>query len=1755
MNRTHRTVWSRRLRAWVAVSEHARGAGKCGGGLVLAGALLLAAHPAGAQLPTGGQVSAGAATITQNSPSLMTIQQASARAAINWQGFSIGAGKAVQFVQPSPAAVALNRVTGGDPSVIQGALRANGQVFLINPNGVLFSPTAQVNVGALVATTRQLSDTAFLSPQRDPVTGQVSYAFSGGSTASVVNQGSITAGDRGFVALMGATVANEAGATIRAPGGSVVMGAAHALWLDMDANGAVSLRMDPAVVDTLLASGAATRDASGSLVLNAQGAQSVGAGVINQSGHVDATSLQADAQGRVMLLAPGGLVQHAGLTEASGARGGSIQVRADTLVDGGQWQATGSQGNGGSIDLALARHAEQIASAGMDASGTTAGGRVRVTAGESLWLSGRLAADSSLGVGGSVSTTATALTLAGARLSADGAAGGGTVRVGGGWQGGDADLANARKTGVGAGTQLSANATSDGNGGTVVVWSQERTLAGDAISARGAGSGHGGRVEVSSHGELGFSAQVDVGAPQGQAGSVLLDPANIVISDTPTGNLFPWYALADPAASAGNNFGSGGVLELADGRIVVSSPDYDLGPLVDAGSVRMYSREGVILSVMSGASAGDRIGSGGMHAVGSSLSNVVISSPLWNNGATTDVGAVTWFKGNATGLVPVSPLNSLVGTRAGDQVGKTVTVLSDGNYVVASPDWSNGTYSAVGAVTYRLGDRASAGVVSAANSLVGSNPYDAVGKGGVVALRDGAYVVASPDWAYGTSGNGAFTRIAPVVSDAGEITGADGTVSAANSLVSDKPNGTTPFAAPYVTALPDGNYVVTHSGHDESRGAVTWMNGTSRSIGLMSTAANVVGVNANDQIGSGGITGLTNGSFVILSPLFNGGRGSAKWVDGRSVSSTNPQSTHATNSATGTAVGDFDEARVQALSGSDTANYVITLPHYDPDGRVDAGVVAVYNGTNGRGAVLTDRYDIYISDPSSAIIGQTAYDRIGSGGIIQLVTPGESDPMFLILSPHFAGERGAITLANGRTNRLVLGNTLAYVASTSVVGSVAGDMLGSGGGVALDNGDALVLSPNWSLSAGGVVQRAKLGAATRILGTTSIGSGRARDGATVLTAANSLIGVSANDQFGSGGVFRLPNGQYFINAPLWNSGSLVDVGLVTKWGNGVAEVGDAAETSGYLGGADNARLRGGLLASARTSQEQASAPRMMLQTANNDPGGRQVSIIDFSFPTAANPALVPYSNLSASVTISRNDIQNLLHSGADVTLQASNDITVSKDVHTANGTSAPSADGDGDLTLQAGRSIHLNANLTTNGDVELIANDTAAHGVIASQRTPGLGGITMASTATLTARNVILRVLEGLAADSPTAGAITLSHVAASQLDIFHAGLLPSAGTFSIGTKVYDGTTAAPPGQFDLSGKLAGVLALTSGSSLGLPVVQGYSFASANATPAPTFLLNQSLALTGFSGGLRLSNHQGTALLLNGTGQITPRLLDVSGSRPYNGNGTFDAAQITLGNLLAADQGQVTWSGSLTVNGKDTGTYGFGNILQPSTLVLSTPNYALKPGSVAELQITARPIALSASKVYDGSGLFTASQVSVGNLVAGDLLSLGGWLTTQSANRGSYGVENTDASNLTVSNPNYALTAQSALNLSITPRMIGVNGFKLFDGNGVFVAGVLTPINVLPGDQIALAGSLTVTGHAPGVYGAGSVQVPGALATNPPNYEVTAASPVNLVIAPPTPVSGAEPAPEIGSSRENQAATRLPLTVRGTGVNVGGQQF
>ena len=221
--RSFKTVFSKRLGALVAVGEHASSQGKANGASVGAGfagidwlsstsryvgaltasfalvSVAWAGPVANTALPTGGQVAQGQASISQ-SDVVMSITQSTAKAVLNWTTFDIGQNAKVNIVQPGADAVMLNRVTSANPSQLLGQLNANGQVVLVNPNGVLFGKDGSVNANSFTASTLGITDANFMA-------GNNQFDRNG-STAAVVNQGSIkTTG--GYVALLGASVSNE----------------------------------------------------------------------------------------------------------------------------------------------------------------------------------------------------------------------------------------------------------------------------------------------------------------------------------------------------------------------------------------------------------------------------------------------------------------------------------------------------------------------------------------------------------------------------------------------------------------------------------------------------------------------------------------------------------------------------------------------------------------------------------------------------------------------------------------------------------------------------------------------------------------------------------------------------------------------------------------------------------------------------------------------------------------------------------------------------------------------------------------------------------------------------------------------------------------------------------------------------------------------------------------------------------------------------------------------------------------------------------------------------------------------------------------------------------------------------------------------------------------------------------------------------------------------------------------------------------
>lgn len=333
MNRIYQSIWNDTTGTFVAASEITRSQGRksspgadaaAGGGRLalksMAVALLLAYGSQVCALPTNGNVAAGNATIVA-STGKTTINQASQNVAINWQGFSIAAGEAVQFVQPGSSSVALNRVLGADPSSILGSLSANGKVFLLNPNGILFGQGAQVNVAGLVASTLNITDSDFMAGR---------YNFTGAGPGSIINQGSINA-DGGYVALLGAKVSNEG--VISARLGTITLAAGNAVTLDVAGDGLLNVVVNEGAVNSLAQNSGLIRADGGHVLLTAMAAGNLLQSAVNNTGIIQAQTIQ-NREGTIRLM-------------------GDMQV-GTTNVDGRLDASAPNGGNGGFIETSAA---------------------------------------------------------------------------------------------------------------------------------------------------------------------------------------------------------------------------------------------------------------------------------------------------------------------------------------------------------------------------------------------------------------------------------------------------------------------------------------------------------------------------------------------------------------------------------------------------------------------------------------------------------------------------------------------------------------------------------------------------------------------------------------------------------------------------------------------------------------------------------------------------------------------------------------------------------------------------------------------------------------------------------------------------------------------------------------------------------------------------------------------------------------------------------------------------------------------------------------------------------------------------------------------------------------------------------------------------------------------------------------------------------------------------------------------------------
>ncbi len=589
-----------------------------------------------------------------------------------------------------------------------------------------------------------------------------------------------------------------------------------------------------------------------------------------------------------------------------------------------------------------------------------------------------------------------------------------------------------------------------------------------------------------------------------------------------------------------DRIGSFGVRGLANGNYVIQSPHWNNGTATNAGAVTWGDGSTGISGVVSasnslvGSTADDSVGNSYMAVLPNG--NYVVLSAHWDNGAVIDAGAATWGDGSTGVSGVVSASNSLVGSQTNDSVGNlSVTILSNGNYVVRSYLWSNGAEVRAGAVTWADGSTGISGEVSASNSLVGSTAYDNVGIYTPTLLSNGNYVFRFPDWTNGTE------HAAGAVTWADASTGVRGEISASNSLVGTQESDG--VGRTQITPLSNGNFVVPTRGWDNGGirdvGAATWVDGSIGFSGEINPSNSLVGSKPYDNVGSVGVTALTNGNYVVGSPRWGSDTesyvGAVTWGDG-TTGITGVVS--AANSLVGSSASDsVGDAEVTPLSNG---NYVVSSPFWDNGADTNVGAATWGDGTTGISGVVST---------ANSIVGSTANDRVGTSGVTAL-----TNGNYLVRSPHWANgteaDAGAVTWGDGSTGTIGM-----VSAANSLVGSSADDQVGWFRVTALSNGNFVIHNQYWDNGAA-----TDAGAVT--WGNGSTGS------AGVISAANSLVGSTAGDEVGRR-LLTLDNGNYLVSVPEWDNGAATDVGAVT-WGDGdVGVTGEISASNSLVGSAAN----------------------------------------------------------------------------------------------------------------------------------------------------------------------------------------------------------------------------------------------------------------------------------------------------------------------------------------------------------------------------------------------------------------------------------------------------------------------------------------------------------------------------------------------------------------------------------------------------------
>ena len=875
-------------------------------------------------------------------------------------------------------------------------------------------------------------------------------ALAAGESITLNLDGNHLAGITATPSAIAALVENRS--AVIAPGGLIILSAQAADSLQggvVNNSGALVATGLSSKAGRIVLEASTTVENSGSINANAgndgspAGHIEITAPNVTNSGTISAAGAASSAQapsvaavavtgGSVAVNATNISQSSTGKLDVSGLTGGDITLQAvhDVSLAGTL--------NAAAIDLGLAEDnaAPPAASAGhggtlgikalgnitlsdalLDASGVAAGGQISVAAGGApaptapagepptlaLLGSTQVQTSSRRGQGGSIALTADQVGLFDASsVDASGATGGGTVRVGGDYQGRNPDIGNATATYVGANVTIAADALDSGDGGTVIVWSNQITRYSGQISARGGTSGgNGGFTEVSSEGQLDFRGGVNTLAPHGSAGTLLLDPYNLTISNGSDTNV--------SASTPFNATGTGSLLSVttlqnalanSDVTVTTGSSGGEAGTLTVANTFGWFSNYSLTLSAASTLTVNS-----GVSVIAAGNGNITLTS---SGGGLVNNGAVRTYGGNLS-------VNAAAGTVSGTgsyNVAGTATFTTSGDISLTNPA---NTFS--GAVSLL----SSTGQVQFNNSQATVLAGATSGAGGV-SLTSGGSITSTG------SPSGINTSTGPLsMTTASGSNGSilyTGTVSAGGNI-SLAADGTGAISIPAINGAATFASVV-------AGGAITLGNSSTGALTFNSGGGTVLSGTPGSGGQASGTVNITGSSITLDDPLVTkGGNLTLTATSGAVTAISGANITTSANSDTGTASGGVT---VTAANGITLQNVVTTGADNSLGVGSNASAVTLMStlGNVNVGAITTSG--------GAATSGATSNRNGGNAGNIVITAP--AGTIYLNGDLNAIGGTPVGTATQGLGGYIDLENAVVLTADRSVSsGATSGDIL------------------------------------------------------------------------------------------------------------------------------------------------------------------------------------------------------------------------------------------------------------------------------------------------------------------------------------------------------------------------------------------------------------------------------------------------------------------------------------------------------------------------------------------------------------------------------------------------------------------------------------------------------------------------------------------------------------------------------------------